>query len=123
MLLVIVVLWNCSKCWCQIQYNPLRGDTLVSIDLNYIKAANSKLLKLKLYKDIVAEQDSIIYLQKIKYNALNEEVVILQNRVIDISKANNNLNNNINNIKRTNKYLLGCSAVCATAFIVLLLIK
>lgn len=88
-----------------------------------IKIANSKIIKAKLYKDIIEEQDSIINLQKIKYNVLNKEVENLQYNLNNSNKANNNLNKSIERIKRNNRYLVGGGTVCAIAFIVCLLVK
>ncbi len=76
--------------------HPPRGvnttDTTVLVPINMIKIANTKIIKAKLYKDIINEQDSIINLHKIKYNALYKEVEILQNNLDNSNKVNDNLN-------------------------------
>jgi peptidoglycan hydrolase CwlO-like protein len=107
--------------------HPPRGvnttDTTVLVPINMIKIANTKIIKAKLYKDIIDEQDSIINLHKIKYNALYKEVETLQNNLDNSNKVNDNLNKSIERIKRKNRYLVSGSAVCAIAFVVCLLVK
>lgn len=128
---MIVLLGSYSRSWCQSEINdsihPPRGvnttDTTVLVPISMIKIANSKIIKAKLYKDIIEEQDSIINLQKIKYNALNKEVENLQYNLNNSNKVNNNLNKSIERIKRNNRYLVGGGTVCAIAFIVCLLVK
>ncbi|QPD07321.1 MAG: hypothetical protein [CrAssphage cat_SB2894] len=95
--------------------HPPRGvnttDTTVLVPINMIKVANTKIIKAKLYKDIINEQDSIINLHKIKYNALYKEVEILQNNLDNSNKVNDNLNKSIERIKRKNRYLVSGGAV------------
>lgn len=126
-----MLLGSYSRSWCQSEINdsihPLRGvnitDTTVLVPISMIRIANSKIIKAKLYKGIIEEQDSIINLQKIKYNALNKEVENLQYNLNNSNKVNNNLNKSIERIKRNNRYLVGGGTVCAIAFIVCLLVK
>lgn len=126
-----VLLGNYSRSWCQSEINnvvhPPRGvnttDTVVSVPISMIKVANAKIIKSKFYKDIIEEQDSIISLQKLKYNTINNEIKILQYNLDNTNKVNDNLNKSIERIKRNNRYLVGGGAVCAIAFVVCLLIK
>lgn len=128
---MIVLLGSYSRSWCQSEINnvvhPPRGvnttDTVVSVPISMIKVANAKIIKSKLYKDIIEEQDSIISLQKLKYNTINNEIKILQCNLDNTNKVNDNLNKSIERIKRNNRYLVGGGAVCAIAFIVCLLVK
>jgi hypothetical protein len=128
---VIVLLGSYSRSWCQSEINnvvhPPRGvnttDTVVSVPISMIKVANAKIIKSKLYKDIIEEQDSIISLQKLKYNTINNEIKILQCNLDNTNKVNDNLNKSIERIKRNNRYLVGGGAVCAIAFVVCLLVK
>lgn len=128
---MIVLLGSYSRSWCQSEINnivhPLRGvnttDTVVSVPISMIKVANAKIIKSKLYKDIIEEQDSIISLQKLKYNTINNEIKILQCNLDNTNKVNDNLNKSIERIKRNNRYLVGGGAVCAIAFVVCLLVK
>ena len=65
---MIVLLGSYSRSWCQSEIDnvvhPPRGvnttDTTVLVPINMIKIANTKIIKAKLYKDIIDEQDSII---------------------------------------------------------------
>lgn len=92
---MIVLLGNYSSSWCQSKIDnvvhPPRGvnitDTTVLVPINMIKIANTKIIKAKLYKDIINEQDSIINLHKIKYNALYKEVETLQNNLDNSNKV------------------------------------
>ncbi len=128
---MIVLLGSYSRSWCQSEINnvvhPPRGvnttDTVVSVPISMIKVANAKIIKSKLYKDIIEEQDSIISLQKLKYNTINNEIKILQCNLDNTNKVNDNLNKSIERIKRNNRYLVGGGAVCAIAFVVCLLVK
>ena len=128
---MIVLLGSYSRSWCQNEINnvvhPPRGvnttDTVVSVPISMIKVANAKIIKSKLYKDIIEEQDSIISLQKLKYNTINNEIKILQYNLDNTNKVNDNLNKSIERIKRNNRYLVGGGAVCAIAFVVCLLVK
>lgn len=128
---MIVLLGSYSRSWCQSEINnvvhPPRGvnttDTVVSVPISMIKVANAKIIKSKLYKDIIEEQDSIISLQKLKYNTINNEIKILQCNLYNTNKVNDNLNKSIERIKRNNRYLVGGGAVCAIAFVVCLLVK
>ena len=131
LVLVIVLLGSYSRSWCESEINnvvhPPRGvnttDTVVSVPISMIKVANAKIIKSKLYKDIIEEQDSIISLQKLKYNTINNEIKILQYNLDNTNKVNDNLNKSIERIKRNNRYLVGGGAVCAIAFVVCLLVK
>lgn len=126
-----VLLGSYSRSWCQSEINnvvhpPRRvntTDTVVSVPISMIKVANAKIIKSKLYKDIIEEQDSIISLQKLKYNTINNEIKILQCNLDNTNKVNDNLNKSIERIKRNNRYLVGGGAVCAIAFVVCLLVK
>lgn len=128
---MIVLLGSYSRSWCQSEINnivhPPRGvnttDTVVSVPISMIKVANAKIIKSKLYKDIIEEQDSIISLQKLKYNTINNEIKILQCNLDNTNKVNDNLNKSIERIKRKNRYLVSGGAVCAIAFVVCLLVK
>lgn len=128
---MIVLLGSYSRSWCQSEINnvvhPPRGvnttDTVVSVPISMIKVANAKIIKSKLYKDIIEEQDSIISLQKLKYNTINNEIKILQYNLDNTNKVNDNLNKSIERIKRNNRYLVSGGAVCAIAFVVCLLVK
>lgn len=128
---MIVLLGSYSRSWCQSEIDnvvhPPRGvnttDTTVLVPINMIKIANTKIIKSKLYKDIIEEQDSIISLQKLKYNTINNEIKILQCNLDNTNKVNDNLNKSIERIKRNNRYLVGGGAVCAIAFVVCLLVK
>ena len=120
-----VLLGSYSRSWCQSKIDnvvhPPRGvnttDTTVLVPINMIKIANTKIIKAKLYKDIM------INLHKIKYNALYKEVETLQNNLDNSNKVNDNLNKSIERIKRKNRYLVSGGAVCAIAFVVCLLVK
>ena len=118
---MIVLLGSYSRSWCQSKINNIvhppwevnTTDTVVSVPISMIKV----------YKDIIEEQDSIISLQKLKYNTINNEIKILQYNLDNTNKVNDNLNKSIERIKRNNRYLVGGGAVCAIAFVVCLLVK
>lgn len=90
-----VLLGSYSRSWCQSEIDNVvhlpRGvnttDTTILVPINMIKIANTKIIKAKLYKDIINEQDSIINLHKIKYNTLYKEVETLQNNLDNSNKV------------------------------------
>ena len=62
------LLGSYSRSWCQSEIDnvvhPPRGvnttDTTILVPINMIKIANTKIIKAKLYKDIIDEQDSLL---------------------------------------------------------------
>ena len=88
-----------------------------------IKVGNSKIIKGKVYKDIINEEESIINVDKIKYNGVDKEVESLEYNVNNSNKRNDNLNKCIEGIKGNNRYLVRGGGVWGMGFIVCLVVK
>lgn len=125
---MIVLLLSCSKNLLA-QTNdgvPSTGnlqlsDTTVTIGINYIRLANSKLIERKYLLKIVDEQDSII---GFKNNYIIEQKKIItdfQNRVNDAIKINEAIKQDIEKQKKRTK-VVGGIAGSAIAILVLSLI-
>lgn len=117
-----VLVWSCLNGWCQTESpHPLRGnDTIVNVRIDLIRKANVKLIEHKHCPDIINAKDTIIKLERLKYNTLDSLYKV------ELSKYYNNvqiLQKQINSTKRRNK-ILGGTAVGSIAVLVLtLLIK
>lgn len=120
--LMTVLVWNCLNGWCQTESpHPLRGnDIIVNVRIDLIRKANVKLIEHKHCPDIINAKDTIIKLERLKYNTLDSLYKV------ELSKYYNNvqiLQKQINSTKRRNK-ILGGTAVGSIAVLVLtLLIK
>lgn len=124
MLLVILLLLNCSSGWCQAANFPTGGENdSVYISINYIKLANEKLIEYYNGKKIISIQDSIINLQTTKYAELEAEVSVLQTKVCDSNEVNAKLNERMDKQNRKLKFLSGTALASALAFVVCLFLK
>lgn len=119
---MIVLVWSCLNGWCQTESpHPLRGnDTIVNVRIDLIRKANVKLIEHKHCPGIINAKDTIIKLERLKYNTLDSLYKV------ELSKYYNNaqiLQKQINSTKRRNK-ILGGTAISSIAVLVLtLLIK
>ena len=118
---MILLLLNCSSGWCQ--NNSPTGDSIVSLNINYIKLANKKLIENKYNRKIILIQDSVINLHKIKYAALNSEVVRLQQDLHNSNKDISKLNKSLRVSKSRNKILGGIAGTSIIAFVICIILK
>ena len=100
---------------------PLRGDSVtVTVPLSLIKQANNKLIEHKYCPIIIANKDSIIKLERLKYDIAdslyNEKIVLLNNNI-------QKLNNDINRKRKTIKVLSGTALGAVSLFLLTFLIK
>ena len=124
MLLVILLVLNCSNGSCQSSIFPTGGRTdSVLIHINYIRLANEKLIEGIRDKKIVAIQDSIINLQNQKYAELEVEAGILQTKLYDSNKINNELIAREQQLNRKVKFLGGTALASALAFLVSIILN
>ena len=124
MLLVILLVLNCSSGSCQSSIFPTGGRTdSVLIHINYIRLANEKLIEGIRDKKIVAIQDSIINLQNQKYAELEVEAGILQTKLYDSNKINNELIAREQQLNRKVKFLGGTALASALAFLVSIILN
>lgn len=102
---MILVLLNFLKVWSQNNDLPLRGinhnaDTTITINIDYIRKANIKLIERKYLLKLNSEKDSIIDL---KNNYINEQYIIidsLNNKLITQHKVINNITEDLNKQKK-----------------------
>lgn len=101
--------------------NLIKSDTtFVSIDINYIRLANAKLLERQYLLKSIEYKDSIIIDYK-NYIAEQEKInKDFQNKIIEANKLNEKLNKNI---ERKRKALIVTTSVAATAVLGLVLIS
>ena len=94
------------------------SDTTVTIGINYIRLANSKLIERKYLLKVVDEQDSIIAF-KDNYIAEQKKIITnFQNRVNDAIKINEVIKQDIEKQKKRTK-VVGGIAGSAIAILVL----
>lgn len=124
MLLVILLVLNYSSGSCQSSIFPTGGRTdSVLIHINYIRLANEKLIEGIRDKKIVAIQDSIINLQKSKYAELESEASVLQTKLYDSNKINNELIARERQLNRKVKFLGGTALASTLAFILCIILN
>lgn len=124
MLLVILLVLNCSNGSCQSSIFPTGGRTdSILIDINYIRLANEKLIEGINCKKIVSIQDSILNLQKSKYAELEAEASVLQTKLYEVNKVNTELNKRVDKQNRKVKFLGGTTLASALAFILCIILK
>lgn len=99
------------------------SDTTVTIGINYIRLANSKLIERKYLLDIVNEQDSII---GFKDNYIIEQKKIItdfQNRVNDAIKINEVIKQDIERQKKRTKVVGGIAGSAIAILVISLICK
>lgn len=99
------------------------SDTTVTIDINYIRLANSKLIERKYLLDIVNEQDSII---GFKDNYIIEQKKIItnfQNRVDNIIKINEVIKQDIERQKKRTKVVGGIAGSAIAILVISIMCK
>lgn len=120
-----LMLFFSLKVWSQndslSNHHPLRGDSAtVTVTLSLIKQANNKLIEHKYCPIIIANKDSIIKLERLKYDIAdslyNEKIILLTNNI-------QKLNNDINQKRKTIKVLSGTALGAVSLFLLTFLIK
>ena len=99
------------------------SDTTVTIDINYIRFANAKLIERKYLLKVVDEQDSII---NFKDNYIIEQKKIItnfQNRVNDAIKINEVIKQDIEKQKNRTKVVGGIAGSAIAIFVISLMCK
>lgn len=120
-----LMLFFSLKVWSQndslSNHHPLRGDSAtVIVPLSLIKQANNKLIEHKYCPIIIANKDSIIKLERLKYDIAdslyNEKIILLNDNI-------QKLNNDINQKRKTIKVLSGTALGAVSLFLLTFLIK
>ena len=124
MLLVILLVLNCSSGSCQSSIFPTGGRTdSVLIHINYIRLANEKLIEGIRDKKIVAIQDSIINLQNQKYAKLEVETSMLQTKLYDNYIVTESLEIKLDKQNRKVRFLGGTALASTLAFILCIILN
>lgn len=108
---------------------PLRGigyksDTAIAkIPINLIRKANVKMIERIYLLDINKQQDSIIIMKDKYINEQKKIIIDFQNRVNEVNKLNQSVNNSLKKEKRKNNIILGSSVGTIISLIIGLMIK
>lgn len=120
-----LMLFFSLKVWSQndslSNHRPLRGDSAtVTVPLSLIKQANNKLIEHKYCPIIIANKDSIIKLERLKYDiadSLYNDKIQLMNK--NIQELNNDINQKNKKVK-----IYATTAICAVvAFLITIVCK
>ena len=119
-----MMLLNYSNSWCQNSSSPTGGlKDSVFISIDYIKLANKKLIEEISCKKIVNIQDSIINLQQQKYAELEAEAGVLQTKLYNTNKVNDELTDYLDKERRKVRFLGGTALASALAFLLCIILK
>lgn len=119
---MIVVPLSCLKSWCQTNTDslPTGEKTKAYIEVEYIRKANQKLIEHKYCPIIIAQKDTIISLEKIKYNTLDS---LYKDKVYKQWAIQENLERDLAKQKTKVKILSGTTIGAVAAFLLTLIIK
>lgn len=120
-----VLLLNCLNSWCQSDsIHLLRGvDTLVNIELSYIRQANIKLIEHKYCDKIISAKDSIISLHELKYSIADSIYKSeYRNCYNNVKQLETQIYKERNKSIRR-KYIAGGAVISAIGFLVALILK
>lgn len=119
---MIVVPLSCLKSWCQTNTDslPTGEKTKAYIEVEYIRKANQKLIEHKYCPSIIAQKDTIISLEKIKYNTLDS---LYKDKVYKQWAVQENLERDLAKQKTKVKILSGTTIGAVAAFLLTLIIK
>lgn len=122
LILMIVMQLNCLKSWCQTNTDvPSTGEiTKAYIEIDYIREANKKLIEHKYCPIIIAQKDTIINLEKIKYNILDS---LYKDKLYRQSIIQQNIEQDLIKQEKRVKILSGTTVGAVAAFLLTLLIK
>lgn len=120
-----LMLFFSLKVWSQndslSNHRPLRGDSAtVVVPLSFIKQANNKLIEHKYCPIIIANKDSIIKLERLKYNIADS---LYNNKIQLMNKNIQELNNDIARSNKRAKIWAGGTLSILSLFVLYVLIK
>lgn len=120
---MILLVLSYSSSWCQNNASTGARIDSVFISIDYIRLANQKLIEGISCKKIVIVQDSIINLQQQKYAELEAEASVLQTKLYNTNKANNELTYYLDKEKRKVRFLGGTALASTLAFLLCVILK
>ena len=125
-ILLIVLALSCLKTYAQTNTstgNQIETDSLVTINIKYIRLANEKLLERQYLLDANHYKDSIIgdYRQYVKeQEKINN---IYKNKLSEYDRINKELNKSLDKKQKTNLILGSVSAASIVTIVLLAIIK
>ena len=125
-ILLIMLVLSCLKTYAQTNTstgNQIETDSLVTINIKYIRLANEKLLERQYLLDVNHYKDSIIgdYRQYVKeQEKINN---IYKNKLSEYDRINKELNKSLDKKQKTNLILGSVSAASIVTIVLLAIIK
>ena len=95
----------------------------ILVPIDYLKAANYKMILSDIRQKKIVLLDSIINLQQQKINVYDDSYNKMKDYAVTMQKLNESLNNDISKYKKRNKILGGVAGGLAASLILFIIIK
>lgn len=95
----------------------------ILVPIDYLKAANYKMILSDIRQKKIVLLDSIINLQQQKINVYDDSYNKMKDYAVTMQKLNESLNNDISKYKKRNKVLGGVAGGLAASLILFIIIK
>lgn len=95
----------------------------ILVPIDYLKAANYKMILSDIRQKKIVLLDSIINLQQQKINVYDDSYNKMKDYAVTMQKLNESLNNDISKYKKRNKVLGGVAGGLAASLILFIVIK
>lgn len=95
----------------------------ILVPIDYLKAANYKMILSDIRQKKIVLLDSIINLQQQKINVYDDSYTKMKDYAVTMQKLNESLNNDISKYKKRNKVLGGVAGGLAASLILFIIIK
>lgn len=95
----------------------------ILVPVDYLKAANYKMILSNIRQKKIVLLDSIINLQQQKINVYDDSYNKMKDYAVTMQKLNESLNNDISKYKKRNKVLSGVAGGLAASLILFIIIK
>lgn len=124
---MIPLLGNYSKSWSMNNLSSPTGSQnktdSILVPIDYLKAANYKMILSDIRQKKIVLLDSIINLQQQKINIYDDNYNKMKDYAVTMQKLNESLNNDISKYKKRNKVLGGVVGGLAASLILFVIIK
>lgn len=124
---MIPLLGNYSKSWSMNNLSSPTGSQnktdSILVPIDYLKAANYKMILSDIRQKKIVLLDSIINLQQQKINVYDDSYNKMKDYAVTMQKLNESLNNDISKYKKRNKALGGVAGGLAASLILFIIIK
>ena len=124
---MILLLGNYSKSWsmndCSSPTGSQNKTDSILVPVDYLKAANYKMILSNIRQKKIVLLDSIINLQQQKINVYDDSYNKMKDYAVTMQKLNESLNNDISKYKKRNKVLGGVAGGLAASLILFIIIK